>query len=202
MNLVIIAGMTCSGKSTALKYLTENYKIDPIISYTTRPMRNGEIDGVDYHFVDESTFKIMDGAAKFLETTSYKQKDGAVWRYGTLKSDYYGCGTKAIILNPQGIVNLLGIKMNSELLFEILYLTVPEHSAKYRYLITRDLTGDTIPDSKEEELKMRLIRDKNDFFNFKETFNCYEISNGSSLTNFYTELDRYARIHLHLERRD
>lgn len=37
------------------------------ISHTTRPMRPGEQDGVNYHFVDEATFRTMLGQSAFLE---------------------------------------------------------------------------------------------------------------------------------------
>jgi guanylate kinase len=37
------------------------------VSFTTRPMRNGEQDGVDYHFVDHSSFREMVGRDEFVE---------------------------------------------------------------------------------------------------------------------------------------
>lgn len=48
--LFILTGRAGSGKSTCLSFLeTIGYK--RIVTYTTRPPRNNEIDGVDYHFV-------------------------------------------------------------------------------------------------------------------------------------------------------
>ena len=48
------------------------------ISYTTRPARPKERDGVDYHFVDETTFESMVQRGEFLEWAEY-----AGYRYGT-----------------------------------------------------------------------------------------------------------------------
>lgn len=57
-NLVIIVGASGTGKSTLQKNLEKGgYK--KIITYTTRPPREGEQDGIDYHFVDDTTFEDM-----------------------------------------------------------------------------------------------------------------------------------------------
>lgn len=50
------------------------------ISYTTRPPRPGEKDGVDYHFVDEATFLAMRSRGEFLENAEVHG-----YRYGTSK---------------------------------------------------------------------------------------------------------------------
>lgn len=57
-NLLILLGASGSGKSTLEKKLYENNKniFDRVVSATTRPKRNGEIDGVDYFFVDNNKF--------------------------------------------------------------------------------------------------------------------------------------------------
>jgi guanylate kinase len=41
------------------------------VSHTTRPPRRGEVDGVDYHFVDRPTFEAMVQAGRFLESAEY-----------------------------------------------------------------------------------------------------------------------------------
>ncbi|MCX7626883.1 MAG: guanylate kinase [Methylophilaceae bacterium] len=78
-NLFIITAPSGAGKTSLVSALLES---DPhlklSISYTTRPPRPGEIDGVDYHFVDEARFLQMQEAGDFLESA---QVHGA--RYGT-----------------------------------------------------------------------------------------------------------------------
>ena len=54
--MLVILGCSGSGKSTLEKYIVERTHFKKNISYTTRPMREGEIDGVDYYFVNEETF--------------------------------------------------------------------------------------------------------------------------------------------------
>lgn len=42
-----------------------------IVSYTTRPPRPGERDGVDYHFVDEATIRRMEESGDLVECTEF-----------------------------------------------------------------------------------------------------------------------------------
>lgn len=53
--LTIIMGRTCSGKSTIVKEL-KKYGFHLILTTTTRPKREKEIQNVDYHFVSEEEF--------------------------------------------------------------------------------------------------------------------------------------------------
>lgn len=52
-SLILIVGKTSSGKDTVAKYIKENRDIPMICSYTTRPMRDYEKDGVEHYFVSE-----------------------------------------------------------------------------------------------------------------------------------------------------
>ncbi|HEV8630536.1 MAG TPA: guanylate kinase [Thermoanaerobaculia bacterium] len=50
------------------------------VSHTTRPPRQGEVDGTDYHFVDHDTFQKMIAADRFLEWAQYNQNFyGTAW---------------------------------------------------------------------------------------------------------------------------
>ena len=66
--LFIIAAPSGAGKSSLVKaLLNSTSNINVSISHTTRAMRPGEEDGVDYHFVDIATFNEMIGQDAFLE---------------------------------------------------------------------------------------------------------------------------------------
>lgn len=66
--LFVLSSPSGAGKSTLSKMLLEaDDDISLSISYTTRPPRPGEIDGVHYHFVDVPTFKKMAANDEFLE---------------------------------------------------------------------------------------------------------------------------------------
>lgn len=66
--LFILSSPSGAGKSTiARKLLAADTGLSMSVSATTRPMRPGEVDGVDYHFVDITTFKDMVANGEFLE---------------------------------------------------------------------------------------------------------------------------------------
>lgn len=66
--LIVIVAPSGSGKSTLIKRLKKELPmIEESVSYTTRPMRKGEVDGVSYNFVDVETFKKMRDAGDFIE---------------------------------------------------------------------------------------------------------------------------------------
>ncbi len=81
-NLFIITAASGAGKTSLIKaLLKEDTHIKLSISHTTRKPRPGEVNGVDYHFVDDETFIKMLGEAQFLESAEVHGS-----RYGTSQS--------------------------------------------------------------------------------------------------------------------
>ena len=67
--LVIISGPSGAGKSTVVRELINRSDL-PLklsVSATTRPARAGEIDGVHYHFLNQSQFNQLREDGEFLE---------------------------------------------------------------------------------------------------------------------------------------
>ena len=66
--LFVLSSPSGAGKSTiARKLLAEEPELEMSVSATTRPMRPGEVDGRDYHFVDLERFREMVADQQFLE---------------------------------------------------------------------------------------------------------------------------------------
>ena len=66
--MLILSSPSGAGKTTiARRLLTEDAEIALSISATTRPIREGEADGVHYHFVDQAEFNRMVAADEFYE---------------------------------------------------------------------------------------------------------------------------------------
>jgi guanylate kinase len=66
--MLVISSPSGAGKTTISKALLEREdNIEMSVSATTRPMRTGEIDGRDYHFVDKTEFNLMINRRKLLE---------------------------------------------------------------------------------------------------------------------------------------
>ena len=67
-NLFVVAAPSGGGKTSIVNALLERDRaIRLSVSYTTRPPRPGEVDGVHYHFVDEPRFMALMAAGEFLE---------------------------------------------------------------------------------------------------------------------------------------
>jgi len=66
--LFVLAAPSGGGKTSLVKALLEREPgMRLSVSYTTRPPRPGEQDGVDYHFVDEAKFMALKDGGEFLE---------------------------------------------------------------------------------------------------------------------------------------
>ena len=51
--IICLVGKTGTGKDTIAKFLYETFGIESICSYTTRPKRDYEINGVEHYFIDK-----------------------------------------------------------------------------------------------------------------------------------------------------
>jgi guanylate kinase len=66
--MLVLSSPSGAGKTTICRHLLPaDDRIDLSVSATTRPKRPNEIDGVDYHFVDQETFDAMVAGDEFLE---------------------------------------------------------------------------------------------------------------------------------------
>lgn len=83
--IYFVMGKSSSGKDTIFKRLLNNKELDlkTIVIYTTRPMREGEKDGVEYFFVDENKMNELEAQGKVIERRSYNTVYG-IWNYFTV----------------------------------------------------------------------------------------------------------------------
>lgn len=96
--MLVILGESGSGKTTLIKGLTgKGSKYKRIITYTTRPERVNEVDGVDYHFISEPQFHRLDEIGFFAESMNYRG-----WFYGIAKEDCLE-DYAAAVLTPHGL---------------------------------------------------------------------------------------------------
>ncbi len=86
--IVYIMGKSSSGKDTIYKSILsdKSIRLKKIIPYTTRPIRHGETDGIQYHFTDEAGFSGLLEDGKVIEHRSYDTCYG-LWRYFTVNDE-------------------------------------------------------------------------------------------------------------------
>ena len=76
-------GKSSSGKDSIFKEVKKRMPgLKDIVLYTTRPIREGETDGVDYHFVDEEKLRELEEKGCVIELRAYHTKCG-IWKYFT-----------------------------------------------------------------------------------------------------------------------
>lgn len=151
--IIALIGEAGSGKDSLMQgVLKENPNLHEIISCTTRPPREGEVNGVNYYFMSGEEFgdKVVNG--EMIEATSFNN-----WFYGTgyesLRSDCVNIG----VFNPEGIESLL---VAPEVEVKIFYVRAGD---KERLL--RQLNREENPDCLEI-----IRRFRTDLFDF-ETLN-------------------------------
>ena len=151
--IIVLVGKTASGKTTVANELCKNHGYKRIITYTTRPMRENEVQDVDYHFISDEQFNKMVENNEFTEYKRYNTAHG-VWSYGSvvtleqeLSEDCY-----VIILTPQGLRDL-SKKMSRYIAF---YLNVSLKSQLERLKKRAD---------EEQQIIKRLENDAKDFEN-------------------------------------
>ena len=96
--MILLVGKTSAGKDLTQKELIKiGYK--PVVSYTNRPPRKGEVDGVAYNFISKEEFIQKEQEGFFAETTSYNVASGDTWYYGAAIKDL--TEDKVFIVNPE-----------------------------------------------------------------------------------------------------
>ena len=83
--IVCLMGKSSSGKDTIYKKLLaqDEVVLQAIVPYTTRPIRAGEREGVEYHFTDEAGFQELCSRGSVIEDRTYHTCLG-MWRYFTV----------------------------------------------------------------------------------------------------------------------
>lgn len=82
--LFCVMGKSASGKDTIYKRIVSDPELSlhTVVPYTTRPIREGEQEGVEYHFVDENGYQALKDGGRIIEERAYHTVHG-LWRYFT-----------------------------------------------------------------------------------------------------------------------
>ena len=83
-----LVGKSGTGKDTVMEQILadKDLKIEKIVPYTTRPKRENEIEGVNYHYVDIPKMEQMEREGLIIERRSYDTVHG-IWNYFTADKD-------------------------------------------------------------------------------------------------------------------
>lgn len=146
---IILCGKGAAGKDHLRKIL-EGRGFRYGVSYTTRPPREGEIDGRDYFFLEETEFKDLIDQGFFYEYVTFNG-----WYYGTSREQWFETDD-VFIMTPTGISKLHAADRKHSF---IIYLDIPIDIRRKRLMERND---------NDDSIERRLEADEKDFRNFTE----------------------------------
>jgi len=155
-----LMGKSSSGKDTIYKRLMkdESLGLHKIVPYTTRPIREGEREGVQYHFTDVDGFKRLLDAGKVIEHRTYETFYGE-WKYFTVADESIDpkINNYLIIGTPQSYLATREY-FGNELVLPILIDV--DDGVRLQRALKRELKQET---PKYEEMCRRFLADSEDF---------------------------------------
>ena len=174
-NLVVLMGESGAGKDSMMQAVLEKLAerghmadIHEIVSCTSRPMREGEVHGINYYYYHPKEFeqKIMDD--EMLEFTRFNN-----WWYGTSYESVRSDGVINIgVFNPSGVRQLLD---RPDCNVTVYWITTPDKQRLYRQL-------DRENNPNVKEIIRRFNADEEDFSDID--FDYIEINN-NTLEDFH-----------------
>lgn len=142
---IILVGCAGSGKDyLASAFIDAGFKKD--VSITTRPMRDGEVDGLTYQYVTDAVFDMGIFNDQFYEHVEFNG-----WKYGTTRDDWENADV--FIMTPSGVST---IKSEDRKNCVIVYIDIDEDIRRKRVSLRSDA------DSTERRIKA----DQKDFAGF------------------------------------
>ena len=153
--MIILVGESASGKSTIEKILARDFGYKNTVSYTTRPPRDGEVDGVDYHFISEDEYVNKFNSGFFIETGSYNG-----WFYGTTREQYHD--DTVCVLTPHGLRQIKKI-LDDSLKIHSFYIKIPRRDRLIKILQRGDEIDEAIRRNQFDVGQYDGIEDEVDF---------------------------------------
>ncbi len=158
--IFFILGKSSSGKDTIFQKIKENNELSlkTVVGYTTRPMRENEVDGEEYFFVDRDRLEELKNDDKVIESRDYNTVHG-IWSYFTVddgqidldQDDYLYIGT---LESYEQVRNFYGEDKVIPIYIEV------EQGERLRRAVLREIEQS---EPKYEELCRRFLADEQDF---------------------------------------
>lgn len=179
--IIVLLGASATGKDTVAKHISEKYNIPMAISYTTRPMRSNETQGVEYYFIsdDEMHEKFKNG--EVIEHTSYYiQSEDVSYTYANVVEEFEKGDYVLTILNPHGLYQFNKSQYKDNLVSIML-------NCDDRVRLVRSLNRDE--NVNVNEVLDRFRRDELDFIERRPKTD-YEIDTNKPLKEVFNNIDR------------
>ena len=170
---IVLVGKAASGKDFFRDWLKIVEPLD--VSYTTRPVRDGEIPGYTYHFLSKSNFLTLKDQDFFLEAVEF-----IGYNYGTSKDNWRD--KTIFIMTPSG-TECIPEKDRDDCI--LVYFDIPIEVRKERLSKRSDF----------DSVERRIIADERDFEDFKD-FNIRVTNPNFNVEDLYTTILSYKKCNI------
>ncbi len=152
--MIILSSPSGAGKTTLVKLLSERKGFITSISHTTRTPRSNEVNGKDYHFVNDEKFKKMIKDKEFLEYAKVFKNF-----YGTTKSGIskeLSKGNNVIFdIDWQGTNQIISQKLPNKLL--TFFILPPSREELFKRLSNRDMKDKLIAEERMKQFDKDIL---------------------------------------------
>jgi len=152
--MVILSSPSGAGKTTLVKLLSERKGFITSVSHTTRTPRSNEVDGRDYHFINNEKFQKMIISNEFLEYAKVFKNF-----YGTTKSNIFGelsKGNDVIFdIDWQGTNQIISQKLKNKLL--TFFILPPSREELFKRLSNRDMKDKLIAEERMKQFDKDVL---------------------------------------------
>lgn len=158
--IVYLMGKSSAGKDTIYKRLLEDgaLELKKIVPYTTRPIREGEQNGVEYFFTDEAHFQRLKEQGKIIEDRSYHTVQG-LWRYFTVNdSQLWGEGENCLMIGTLEAYGKLRVFFGEERMLPV--MVEVDDGIRLKRALDRELSQEK---PQYKEMCRRFLADSEDF---------------------------------------
>ncbi len=154
--MILLLGKSASGKTALLDSIRKK-GFNKVVTFSTRPLRKGEEDGVDYHFITKDKFLDLIISGELFEYRTYGTT-GGLWYYGSTKDCYEDNLSKVCILTPDGLEKVRKAGIENVVSF---YIDADRETRLERALNRGD---------NKKEVERRFETDDFDFINIRTDF--------------------------------
>lgn len=188
MKLILLVGCMASGKDTLLNKIVEGGLARPIVSHTSRPMRKGETQGKEYHFVSKEEMLKMKEENKFIEFKTYKVANGDTWYYG-ISEEEFGDNNYDNYITIVDIDGMRQIKEHVKNMENCEVITIFLHADRY-IRMKRAMNRDDMSQEKINEILRRFDDDDKKVYPFRnECTYCFKNEDSKDFKCNYKQLE-------------
>lgn len=179
--IIVLLGASATGKDTVAKHISEKYNMPMAISYTTRPMRSNETQGVEYYFISDGEMHEKFKNGEVIEHTSYYiQSEDVSYTYANVVEEFEKGDYVLTILNPHGLYQFNKSQYKDNLVSIML-------NCDDRVRLVRSLNRDE--NVNVNEVLDRFRRDELDFIERRPKTD-YEIDTNKPLEEVFNNIDK------------